>query len=156
MNKSLKHLTVEAVKAIHGEVLAAHCGAAGIRDETLLESAVAAPQASMMGQPLISDPIEIAAAYLFYICKNHAFVDGNKRTALAACLVFLEENGFLADRKLAINEWEQFVLDVAASQLDRAATTRRLRKLPQAACLKRLRGMINRDRMERVAERHRR
>ena len=129
MSKSLKHLTVEAVKAIHGEVLAAHGGAAGIRDETLLESAVAAPQASMMGQPLISDPIEIAAAYLFYICKNHAFVDGNKRTALAACLVFLEENGFLADRKLAINEWEQFVLDVAASQLDRAATTRRLRKL---------------------------
>ena len=129
MNKSLKHLTVEAVKAIHGEVLAAHGGAAGIRDETLLESAVAAPQASMMGQPLISDPIEIAAAYLFYICKNHAFVDGNKRTALAACLVFLEENGFLPNRRLAINEWEQFVLDVAASQLDRAATTRRLRKL---------------------------
>ena len=129
MNKSLKHLTVEAVKAIHGEVLAAHGGAAGIRDETLLESAVAAPQASMMGQSLISDPIEIAAAYLFYICKNHAFVDGNKRTALAACLVFLEENGFLPNRRLAINEWEQFVLDVAASQLDRAATTRRLRQL---------------------------
>ena len=129
MNKSLKHLTVEAVKAIHGEVLAAHGGAAGIRDETLLESAVAAPQASMMGQPLISDAIEIAAAYLFYICKNHAFVDGNKRTALAACLVFLEENGLLPDRKLPINDWEQFVLHVAASQLDRAATTRRLRKL---------------------------
>ena len=129
MNKSLKHLTVEAVKAIHGEVLAAHGGAAGIRDETLLESAVAAPQASMMGQPLISDPIEIAAAYLFYICKNHAFVDGNKRTALAACLVFLEVNRPLPDSKLPINDWEQFVLDVAASQLDRAAATRRLRKL---------------------------
>lgn len=129
MSKSLKHLTVEAVKAIHGEVLAAHGGAAGIRDETLLESAVAAPQASMMGQPLISDPIEIGAAYLFYICKNHAFVDGNKRTALAACLVFLEENGLLPDRKLPITDWEQFVLDVAASRLDRAATTRRLRKL---------------------------
>ena len=142
MNKSLKHLTVEAVKAIHGEVLAAHGGAAGIRDETLLESAVAAPQASMMGQPLISDPIEIAAAYLFYICKNHAFVDGNKRTALAACLVFLEENGFLADRKLAINEWEQFVLDVAASQLDRAATTRRLRKLLKPRAQSVLRGKL--------------
>ena len=129
MSKSLKHLTVEAVKAIHREVLAAHGGAAGIRDETLLESAVAAPQASMMGQPLISDPIEIAAAYLFYICKNHAFVDGNKRTALAACLVFLEENGLLPDRKLPVNEWEQFVLDVAASKIDRDATTRRLRKL---------------------------
>ncbi|MGC2625623.1 MAG: type II toxin-antitoxin system death-on-curing family toxin [Candidatus Udaeobacter sp.] len=129
MNKSFKHLTVEAVKAIHREVLAAHGGAAGIRDETLLESAVAAPQASMMGQPLISDPIEIAAAYLFYICKNHAFVDGNKRTALAACLVFLEENGPLSDRKLPVDDWEQFVLDVAASKIDRDATTRRLRKL---------------------------
>jgi death-on-curing protein len=129
LSKSLKYLTVEAVKAIHGEVLAAHGGAAGIRDETLLESAVAAPQASMMGQPLISDPIEIAAAYLFYICKNNAFVDGNKRTALAPCLVFLEENGLLPDRKLPINDWEQFVLDVAASKIDRDATTRRLRKL---------------------------
>ena len=129
MSKSLKHLTVEAVKAIHREVLAAHGGGTGIRDETLLESAVAAPQASMMGQPLISDPIEIAAAYLFYICKNHAFVDGNKRTALAACLVFLEENGLLPDRKLPINDWEQFVLDVAASKINRDATTRRLRKL---------------------------
>ena len=129
MSKSLKHLTVEAVKAIHREVLAAHGGAAGIRDETFLESAVAAPQASMMGQPLMSDPIEIAAAYLFYICKNHAFVDGNKRTALAACLVFLEENGLLPDRKLPIDDWEQFVLDVAASKIDRDATTRRLRKL---------------------------
>lgn len=129
MSESLKHLAVEAVKAIHREVLAAHGGATGIRDETLLESAVAAPQASMMGQPLISDPFEIAAAYLFYICRNHTFLDGNKRTALAACLVFLEENGLLADRKLPINDWEQFVVDVASSQFTRDQTTRRLRKL---------------------------
>ena len=129
MSKSLKHPTVEAVKAIHGEVLAAHDGAVGIRDETLLESAVAAPQASMMGQPLISDPLEIAAAYLFYICKNHAFVDGNKRTALAACLVFLEENSLLPDRKLPVDDWEQFVLNVASSKINRDETTRRLRKL---------------------------
>ena len=129
MSKSLKYLTVEAVKAIHSEVLAAHGGAAGIRDETLLESAVAAPQASMMGQPLISDPLEIAAAYLFYISGNHPFLDGNKRTALAACLVFLEENGLLPNRKLPINEWEQFVIDVASSKITRDETTRRLRKL---------------------------
>ena len=129
MSKSLKHLTVEALKAIHGEVLAAHDGAAGIRDETLLESAVAAPQASMLGQPLISDPLEIAAAYLFYISRNHPFLDGNKRTALAACLVFLENNGLLPDRKLPINDWEQFVLDVATSKINRDETTRRLRKL---------------------------
>jgi len=50
LSKSLKHLTVEAVKAIQREVFAAHGGAAGIRDQALLESAVAAPQASIMGQ----------------------------------------------------------------------------------------------------------
>jgi len=129
LSKTLKYLTVEAVKAIHREVLAAHGGAAGIRDETLLESAVAAPQATMMGQPLISDPIEIAAAYLFYICRNHPFVDGNKRTALAACLVFLEANQLSAIAKLPVEEWEKLILDVAASKIDRATTTQRLGKL---------------------------
>jgi death on curing protein len=129
LSKSLKHLTVEAVKAIHGEVLAAHGGAAGLRDETLLESAVAAPQASMMGRPLISDPFEIAAAYFFYISRNHPFLDGNKRSALAACLVFLEQNGLLPAVKLAIDHWERFVVDVAAGKISRDETTRRLRKL---------------------------
>ena len=83
----------------------------------------------MMGKPLISDPVEIAAAYLFYLCRNHAFVDGNKRTSLAACLVFLESNDLLSNAKLPINEWEAFVFDVAASRLDRDQTTARLRKL---------------------------
>ena len=129
MSKTLKHLTVEAVKASHREVVAAHGGAAGIRDETLLESAVAAPQATMMGQPLISDPVEIAAAYLFYICRNHPFLDGNKRTALAACLVFLETNEVLPITQLPVAEWEKLMLDVAASKIDRVTTTQRLGKL---------------------------
>jgi len=129
LSEQILHLTVAAVKAIHAEALAAHGGAAGLRDEALLESAIAAPQATMMGQPLISDPIEIAAAYLFYLCRNRAFVDGNKRTALAACLVFLESNDLLRDTKLLTDEWEEFVLEVASSKLDRDATTRRLRKL---------------------------
>jgi len=129
LSEAVCHLTVAAVKAIHAEVLAAHGGASGLRDETLLESAVAAPQATMMGQPLITDLVEIAAAYLFYLCRNQAFIDGNKRTALAACLVFLESNNLLGDEKLPTDQWEEFVLDVAASKLDRDATTRRLRKL---------------------------
>ena len=120
---------MSAVRAIHPEVLAVHGGAQGIRDEALLESAVVAPQASMMGKPLISDPVEIAAAYLFYICRNHAFIDGNKRTALAACLVFLESNDLLPSTKLSTDEWEAFILDVAAGRLDRDQTTARLRKL---------------------------
>lgn len=83
----------------------------------------------MMGQPLISDPVEMAAAYLFYLCRNHPFIDGNKRTALASCLVFLQSNNLLSDEKLATEQWEKFVFDLAASKLDRDATTRRLRTL---------------------------
>ena len=129
MKRPLSHPTVEAVKAIHAEVLAAHGGGAGLREEALLESAVAAPQATMMGEPLFTDPVEIAAAYLFYLCRNHPFVDGNKRTALATCLVFLSENDLLPDEKLDVDAWEALTLDVAASRLDREQTTKRLRKL---------------------------
>jgi death-on-curing protein len=125
----LAHPTVAAVKAIHAEVLAAHGGSAGLREEALLESAVAAPQATMLGEPLLSDLVEVAAAYLFYLCRNHPFVDGNKRTALATCLVFLSENGLLPDEDLNIDAWEKLTLDVASSQLDRQQTAKALRKL---------------------------
>jgi death-on-curing protein len=129
LKKDLLHPTVEAVKAIHREVLQAHGGSAGIRDEGLLDSAVAAPQATMMGKPMILDPVEVAAAYLFYLCRNHPFIDGNKRTALATCLVFLSENGLLKQERLDMDIWEQLVLDVAASRIDREETTRRLEKV---------------------------
>ena len=129
MKKDLLHPTVEAVKAIHREVLQAHGGSAGIRDEGLLDSAVAAPQATMMGKPMFREPVEVAAAYLFYLCRNHPFIDGNKRTALATCLVFLSENGYLSQEKLDVDAWEQLVLDVAASRIDREETTKRLGKV---------------------------
>jgi death-on-curing protein len=83
----------------------------------------------MMGEALITEPLELAAAYLFYLCRNHPFVDGNKRTALATCLVFLSENGLLPDEELDADAWEHLTLDVAASRLDRGQTTARLRKL---------------------------
>lgn len=130
--RTLRHLDVAAVLAIHEEVLAAHGGRGGLRDRALLESAVAAPQASFGGKPLIRDPVERAAAYLFYLCRNHPFVDGNKRTALAAALVFLQANELLADPGAPvrrIDDWESMVLDVASSKLDRAQTSRRLRSL---------------------------
>jgi death-on-curing protein len=129
LKKDLLHPTVEAVKAIHREVLQAHGGSAGIRDEGLLDSAVAAPQATMMGKPMFREPVEVAAAYLFYLCRNHPFIDGNKRTALATCLVFLSENGLLSQEKLDADIWEQLVLDVAASRIDREETTKRLGKV---------------------------
>ena len=123
------HPSAESVKAIHAAVLAAHGGSTGMREEALLESAVAAPQATMMGETLFTDPLEIAAAYLFYLCRNHPFVDGNKRTALATCLVFLSENGLLLDEKLDADAWEALTMGVAASRLDRDQTTSRVREL---------------------------
>ncbi len=129
MKSPVKHPTVDAVIAIHEEVLKAHGGGAGMRSRELLESAVAAPQATMMGTPMISDPIEIAAAYLFYLCSNHAFVDGNKRVALATCLVFLSENNLLPNEELDVDAWETLTLEVAAGALARDEVTARLRTL---------------------------
>ncbi|MEO8306367.1 MAG: type II toxin-antitoxin system death-on-curing family toxin [Betaproteobacteria bacterium] len=126
------HLDVEAVLAIHAEVIAAHGGGVGLRDRTLLESAVAAPRASFAGEPLITDTIEIGAAYLYYLSRNHPFVDGNKRTALAACLVFLQINGALPDPGLPardVDAWEALVFDIAASREDRSGLTKRLKAL---------------------------
>lgn len=127
---SFQHHTKSSALALHDEVLKAHGGLAGVRSDELLESAIAAPQASFAGSSIFLDPLEIAAAYLFYLCKNHPFNDGDKRTALASCLVFLIRNNLL-DRtvKLDTDAWESFVLDVAASKLDREKTTARLREL---------------------------
>jgi len=125
----LKFPTVEAVLAIHAEVLAAHGGAPGLTSRELLESAVAAPQATMLGEPFIAEPIEIAASLLYYLCRNHPFVDGNKRVALATCLVFLSANDLLAEDALDPDPWEALTSAVAAGSLDRSQTTAQLRAL---------------------------
>jgi death-on-curing family protein len=65
----------------------------GLRDLALPESALAQPEASFAGEWLHGDHYEMAAAYAYHLCQNHPFIDGNKRTALAAALVFLELNG---------------------------------------------------------------
>lgn len=121
------HLTVDIVLEIHAAAIADFGGSDGLRERALLESAVAAPQATYGGESVYADVPEMAAAYLFYICRNHPFIDGNKRAALGACLVFLRLNGYQpAPDGL---DWEQLTLDVAASKLDRDATTERLRAL---------------------------
>lgn len=124
------HLTVEIVLEIHAAVLEAFGGAAGVRDQGLLESAVAAPQAAYGGVSPFADLVEVAAAYLFYLCRNHAFVDGNKRTAMAAAIVFLRLNSIETAKDS--EAWEALVLEVAASKLDREQTAARLKKLLKA------------------------
>ena len=78
---------------IHSDQIQHYGGSERIRDMNLLSSAVAMPYASFSGRFLHSDLYEMAAAYAFHLCQNHPFVDGNKRTALASALVFLELNG---------------------------------------------------------------
>jgi death-on-curing protein len=130
--KIFRFLTAAAVAAIHREVIAAHGGMPGLCDRTLLEAAVAAPQAAYGGEALIKDLIDVAAAYLLHLCRNHPFNDGNKRTALAACLVFLEANESLPDPDLPgkqIDEWEALILEIAGSRTDRIHAARRFRAL---------------------------
>ena len=80
------------VLAIHEAMLAAHGGLLGIRDQSLLLSALARPQnLSAYGDPDVAD---LAAAYAAGITRNHAFIDGNKRTGLAVALVFLLDNQY--------------------------------------------------------------
>jgi death-on-curing protein len=121
------HLTVDIVGEIHAEAIARFGGLDGVRDMALLESAIAAPQASIGGKSPFKDMVEIAAAYLFYLCRNHPYIDGNKRTSLGACIVFLRLNGI--EPKPDAPEWEELTPAVAASVLDRDETTARLRKL---------------------------
>lgn len=85
-------LLEEVVIAVHQMLLAEHGGADGIRDKSLLESALAKPRQKFAYEPEAS-LFDLAAAYSFGIAKNHPFVDGNKRVALTAALVFLEING---------------------------------------------------------------
>ena len=86
----------EVVVSVHGMLIAEHGGSPGIRDRGLLESALMRPRQLYAYQPQ-SRIFDLAAAYAFGLAKNHPFVDGNNRAALAIAAVFLEINGFSLD-----------------------------------------------------------
>jgi death-on-curing protein len=90
--KETEFLTLSEIIEIHSDQIKRYGGSEGLRDINLLSSAVAMPYATFSGDFLHRDIFEMAAAYAFHICRNHPFVDGNKRTALASALVFLELN----------------------------------------------------------------
>jgi len=97
----IRFLNKEIVIAFHKDQIAQFGGKTGIRDETLLESALAQPEASFGGEYVHTDIFQMAAAYGYHICQNHPFFDGNKRTALIAMYTFLFVNGYriVADKK---------------------------------------------------------
>ncbi|WP_373694126.1 type II toxin-antitoxin system death-on-curing family toxin [Edaphobacter paludis] len=78
---------------MHSEQLAEHGGSAGIRDETLLDSALGKPH-NVFTSNDNPDLFRLAASYAFGIARNHAFIDGNKRTALVVSMTFLDRNGW--------------------------------------------------------------
>lgn len=90
-------LTLEEVLALHDDAIAIAFagGASGLRSIDLLQGAIAQPEASFAGQLANLFPFGMAAAYAYHLSRNHAFVDGNKRVALSAALVFLYMNGWV-------------------------------------------------------------
>jgi len=85
-------LSLDEILEIHAEQVERYGGSSGLRDAAGLESAVATPQATFGGEFLHASIPAMAAAYLFHICQNHPFIDGNKRTAANAAITFLLMN----------------------------------------------------------------
>jgi len=116
-------LSRSLIETLHAMQIERFGGAYGLRDEGILESALMRPvNRAAYG---CDDLAELAAAYLFGLAKNHAFIDGNKRIAIVAAAVFLMENGM----EIAATDGElyTFVLAVAAGEIDEDGATRFLR-----------------------------
>lgn len=117
-------LTTEDVIAIHDAELAESHGRSGIRDRNALESGVM--QARQLHAFDQGDIVDMAGAYLFSIAMNHAFVDGNKRTAYVSCLTFLALNDIELGAPTTL---EVALLATASKRLDKAGLTGILRTL---------------------------
>lgn len=120
-------LTLDDVLELHERQCERFGGAAGLRDQRLLASAIAQPEAAFDGAYVHSDLFEMAAAYLFHIVSNHPFLDGNKRTGLLAALVFLDLNGIQIET--GTPELYALTMAVANGQLDKPAITGELRRI---------------------------
>ena len=111
-------LTLDEVLALHSDQIRRYGGSSGIRDRLLLSSALGTSSATFGGAFLHQSPFEMAAAYLFHIAQNHPFVDGNKRTALAASFVFLLMNGM--EVHSSEDELTDLVLGVAEGRITKS------------------------------------
>jgi death-on-curing protein len=116
---SFLFLTLDEVLIAHEEQIRLFGGASGIRDPSLLLSAMGNVEATFGGIFLHETIFEMAAAYLYGICRNHPFVDGNKRTALSAALTFLDTNQI--EVHAGQNELVDLVISVAEGKSSKAA-----------------------------------
>lgn len=95
MEKVIYFITLEQLLAIHEDQIDRYGGSHGIRDLNLLESAIFRPQSTFSGEDLYKTIFDKTAALLHSVVLNHPFVDGNKRTAVVAAIVFLLQNGWM-------------------------------------------------------------
>jgi death-on-curing protein len=123
-------LDLADVLLIHEEQLARYGGAAGMRDQGLLESAIAQPQASFGGAYVHESLFAMAAAYAFHLAENQPFVDGNKRTGVLSAVVFLELNGFIVEEPPSA--FYDAMIAVAERRLDKEGLAGLLRKWARA------------------------
>ncbi|OGG48631.1 hypothetical protein A3G63_00435 [Candidatus Kaiserbacteria bacterium RIFCSPLOWO2_12_FULL_52_8] len=114
----IRYLTAESILVIHSEVIDATGGSHGVRDPHLLAAAANKPRATFGGRDLYPDLFIKAAVYLEAVVNYHVFVDGNKRTGIAACARFLFVNGHvLTATNKAV---ETFVLSVTTDKIEAA------------------------------------
>jgi death on curing protein len=116
-----KFLSFSEVEEIHTDIISSFGGSLGIRDEGLLESALAQPEATFGGEFLHSTIYEQAAAYLYHISMNHPFIDGNKRTAFAVMDTFLRLNKYYLN--LTDEQAYNLVLQVVQGEISKAELT---------------------------------
>ena len=120
-------LTLAEIIEVHADQMKRYGGQKGVRDFGLLESALAQPEGTFGGEWLHQDLFEMAAAYAYHLCQNHPFLDGNKRTALASALVFLELNRIpLRDPRGVLKD---AMLRVASGKMEKKELSELLRKL---------------------------
>ena len=104
-------ISVTTTLEIHDILIDTYGGAKGIRDYGLLLSALEMPKSAFGGQDLHPTLFDKAAAYLYHVAKNHPFIDGNKRTASALALTFLEMNGIPI--KMNVQDYEELIVATA-------------------------------------------
>lgn len=119
-------LSLAEVLEIHKDQITRYGGAVGIRDIGLLKSAIAMPQATFGGAYLHTDLAEMAAAYLYHLVRNHAFIDGNKRVGAVASLVFLLMNG--VEFRATNPQLYRMVIGVADGTIEKSEVTTFIRE----------------------------
>ena len=121
----MKYLTAEQVLFLHARIISETGGSHSVRDIGKLQSAIGRPQATFEVKDLSPDIHSKAAAMMHSLVQNHPFLDGNKRTAIGAAVLFLRLNSY--DIKVSNQEVEVFTLNVAKGDQDQAEITSWLR-----------------------------